>query len=292
MAWRPTVRGAPTAIGVCAFVLAGCGSSSHSGPNLAKGLSAAQLASQSARQVAALTTLVLGVTGTGAVAVQPTALGRSSPLGALGTGTPIPLSGSGPVMAPNAFSLALTVTVGGSAIPVTLTQLGGHVYAVALGQNVLLPTDGPIVNLKSLIIGIIHLMSAPATGATATLDGIPSTEVTGTVNGQLAASALAPLLERLAGARVTPPTRASHAALVAALSHGTVHDWVRVLDLRPARVEVTASIPSGSAVSPALEHASVDMTFNLSDFNQPQTITAPTNPTPMTTKQLESLIDG
>jgi hypothetical protein len=289
-----TLPCALAAVGVSAVVLAGCGSSGYSGPNVAKGLSATALAGASQKQVALLKTFVLGVSGTTTVALQPKALPSASPLAILGSG--IPISGTGPVIAPNAFSLALSVTVGGTAAPLTLTQLGGHVYAIALGRTMLLPTTGAIVNVKSLIVGIIHVMTSPSIGSTSSIDGIPSIELTGHINGRLAAQGLAPLLSLLPRSSTAKPTAAEqHAslqALVSALSQGTVHDWVRVSDLRPARVEVVASIPNGATVAAALEHASIAMTFDLSDYDQTQIIVAPLHAVPITTTQLHSLLTG
>jgi hypothetical protein len=291
MARSREALGAVAALGATAIVIVGCGSTSYSGPNLAKGLSPAQLQVQSEQHAAQLKSFVLGVGGNVAMAIPPRALGASV-LAPLATGTPVPISGSGPVVAPDAFSLGLTLTVAGAAIPVALTQTGGHVYVVALGRNMLLPTKGPIANLQTMVVGIMHAMTTPMTGSTITIAGIPSIELSGSLNGQEAARGLAPLLSHLPTLAVTKPSAASQQALVAALSQGTVHDWVRVSDLRPARVEIIADIPNGSAASPALEHASMDLTFNLSGFNQPQTITPPAHPVPMTTQQLQGLLAG
>jgi hypothetical protein len=46
------------------------------------------------------------------------------------------------------------------------------------------------------------------------------------------------------------------------------------------------------AVSAARQQGSIDITVSLSDLNQPETIAAPTHPTPMTTTQPETPIGG
>jgi len=274
--------------------MSACGSSSYSGPNLAKGLSAQQLQAQSQVQALKLTSFVLGLNGTVAVAAQPKAIGTSA-LAPLFGGTPIPIAGSGPVVPPAQFSLALTISVGGTKTPATLIQTGGHLYAVALGRTILLPVAHATTNLRSVIVGFIHTMSSPTLGSTKTIAGIPAQEVSGNLNGPLAAQTIGPLLAQLPGvagtAKETPAQRrAAQAALVQQLSQGTVHEWVRVSDLRPAEVEVVAAILNGASISPALEHAAFDVTFDLSDYDAPQTITAPANAVPMSTTQLKALL--
>jgi hypothetical protein len=285
--------GALATAGAAAALLAACGSSSYSGPNLAKGLTPAQLQSKSQAQVLTLTSFVLGINGTAAIAAVPKALGNSA-LAPVLSGTPLPIAGSGPVIAPEQFSLAMSLSVAGTTTPVTLVQTGGHLYAVALGRNILLPEAHASTDLSSVVVGMIHAMNAPTLGATTTIDGIPSEELSGALDGALAAKMLGPLLAQLPGASVasaTPAQRlAAQTALARQLGQGTVHEWVRVSDLRPARVEVIANIANGAAISPALEHASLDMTVGLSAFDAPQTIAAPANAVPMTTTQLKALL--
>ena len=79
-------------------------------------------------------------------------------------------------------------------------------------------------------------------------------------------------------------------ALAQALGQGTLDEWVRVSDLRPAALQLIASVADGAAVSPVLERAAFDITLDLSAFDAPQTITAPANAVPMSTTQLSQLI--
>jgi hypothetical protein len=274
-------------------LLSACGSSSYSGPNLAKGLSAQQLQAQSQAQTRKLTTFVLGINGTGAIAAQPTALG-SSALASSFNGTPIPIAGSGPVVPPAQFSLALTVDVAGTTTPVSLIQTGGHLYAVALGRNILLPVAHATTDLRAIIVELIHTMRAPALGSTKTIAGVPAQEISGGLDGVAASRLVGPVLGRVTGSATPTPTHAQQLArqqaLVQALGQGTLNEWVRVSDLRPAELQLVASIANGAAISPVLEHAAFDITLDLSAYDAPQTITAPANAVPMSTTQLSELI--
>jgi len=275
-------------------LLAGCGSSaSYSGPNLAKGLSAQQLQAQSLAQTLKLTSFVLGVNGTAAIAAQPNAIGTSG-LAPLFTGTPVPIVGSGPVVPPDQFSLALNIDIAGTKTPVTLVQTGGHLYAIALGKTILLPVAHATANLRAVIAGLIRTMRAPSLGSTKTIAGIPAQELSGQLDGAAASQLVAPVLGLVPGASGAGSTRAQQLArqqaLAAALGQGTLTEWVRVSDLRPAELEVVASIANGAAVSPALEHASFDVTLELSDYNVPETIAIPAGAQPMSAAQLQQLI--
>jgi hypothetical protein len=285
--------GAAVAAALGAAILSACGSSSYSGPNLAKGLSAQQLQAQSQVQALKLTSFVLGLNGTIAVAAQPKALG-SSALAPLFGGSPIPVAGTGPVVPPDQFSLGLSISIAGTNTPVTLIQTGGHLYAVALGRNILLPVAHATTDLQRVIVGLIHTMTAPTLGSTKTIAGVPAQEISGNLSGVAASSLVEPVLNALPVTSVTKQTRAQRLArqdaIEKALSQGTLHEWVRVSDLRPADVEVVATIANGPAISPALEHAAFEITFDLSNYNAPQTITAPANPVPMSTTQLQGLL--
>ncbi len=277
-------------------LLAGCGSSaSYSGPNLAKGLSAQPLQAQSLAQTLKLTSFVLGINGTAAIAAQPEAVGTSS-LAPLLSGTPVPIAGSGPVVPPDQFSLALSIDIAGTKTPVTLVQTRGHLYAIALGKTILLPVAHATANLRAVIAGLIRTMRGPVLGSTRTIAGIPAQELSGHLGGGAAAALVAPVLGLVPGAGAASSTRAQQLArqqaLAAALGQGTLTEWVRVSDLRPAELEAVANIANGAAVSPALEHASFDVTLALSAYNVPQTIAIPAGARPMSTTQLQQLIGG
>ncbi len=270
-------------------LLSACGSSSYTGPNLAKGLSATQLQAQSQVQARKLTTFVLGINGTAAIAAQPAALGSSAP-SSLFNGTPLPIAGSGPVVPPAQFSLMLNVDIAGTKAPVTLTQTGGHLYAVAVGETILLPVAHATADLRSVIVELIHTMRAPTLGSTKTIAGVPAQAISGRLDGAAASRLVAPVLGLVTGAASRAPTPAQQRALVQAFGQGTLDEWVRVSDLRPAELQLIASVADGPAVSPALQRAAFDITLDLSAFDAPQTITAPANAVPMTTTQLSQLL--
>ena len=164
MARTRSLLAAVAVVGAGAVLLSACGSSSYTGPNLAKGLSATQLQAQSQVQTLKLTTFVLGVNGSAAIAAQPKALG-SSALASLFDGTPLPIAGSGPVVPPAQFSLALNIDIAGTQTPITLTQTGGHLYAVALGKAILLPVAHATADLRAIIVELIHTMARAGAGA-------------------------------------------------------------------------------------------------------------------------------
>ena len=289
-------RKLPTAVaivGAGAVLLSACGSSSYTGPNLAKGLSATQLRATSQVQTRKLTTFVLGVNGTAAIAAQPEALG-SSALAAPFNGTPLPIAGSGPVVPPTQFSLALNLDIAGTRTPITLTQTGGHVYAAALGNAILLPVPHATADLRAIIVELIHTMAAPALGPTKLIAGVPAQEISGRLDGVAASRLVAPLLGLVTSTATPAPTPAQvlarQLALAQALGHGTLDEWVRISDLRPAALQLIASVAEGAAVSPVLERAAFDITLDLSAFDAPQTITAPANAVPMSATQLAQLI--
>jgi len=279
--------------GAGAALLSACGSSSYTGPNLAKGLSATQLQAHSQAQTLKLTTFILGVNGTAAIAAQPKALG-SSALASLFNGAPLPIAGSGPVVPPAQFSLALNVDIAGTQAPVTLTQTGGRLYAVALGKTLLLPVAHATADLRSVIVELIRTMDAPVLGSTKTIAGVPAQEISGRLDGVAASRLVGPLLGLVTGSATPAPTPAQQLArqraLAQALGQGTLDEWVRVADLRPAALQLIASVADGGAVSPALQHAAFDVTLDLSAFDTPQTITAPANAVPMSTTELSQLI--
>ena len=206
----------------------------------------------------------------------------------------MPIVGSGPVVPPDQFSLALNIDIAGTKTPVTLVQTGGHLYAIALGKTILLPVAHATANLRAVIAGLIRTMRAPSLGSTKTIAGIPAQELSGQLDGAAASQLVAPVLGLVPGASGAGSTRAQQLArqqaLAAALGQGTLTEWVRVSDLRPAELEVVASIANGAAVSPALEHASFDVTLELSDYNVPETIAIPAGAQPMSAAQLQQLI--
>lgn len=195
---------------------------------------------------------------------------------------------------PDQFSLRLRISIAGTNPPVTLIQTGGHLYAVALGRNILLPVAHATTNLQRVIVGLIHTMTAPTLGSTTTIAGTPSQEIGGSLDGVTASTLVDPVLTALRDTTVTKQPRAQRLArqdaIEKALSQGTLHEWVRVSDLRPADVDVVATIATGPAISPALEHAAADIAADLSNCNAPQTISARANAVPTSTTQLQGLL--
>jgi|GEM_PF-5776065 len=268
-----------------AVVLNGCGQSPYHGPDLTVGRSAQQLLDATRIHTAARPQFGLKIKSTIAIALTPAAAARTS-YGQFLSGTQLPVSGTGAVVRPDQFSLALGVNIGGVAAPINVIHTGGQLYVLAAGRTVRVVRPATSMSVPTLN-ALIGAITAPTRVGQTNIGGVPAVEIAGHLNGAVLAPTFATALRTLPSLNTTP---ISLPVLIQAIDEGTAQIWVRVRDLATVRIHVIMSIPSTRHVTPALRSAAIDLTLDLTDLATPPTITAPAHATPMSLAQLRTLL--
>ena len=270
-----------------AIALGGCGQTTYHGPDLTVGRSAQQLLGATRTHTAARPQFGLTTNSTIAIALTPAAAARTS-YGQFLSGRQLPIHGTGVVVRPDQFSLALGVTIGGVDAPFTLIHTRGQLYVLAAGRTVRVVrpvTDTSVPTLNALI----DAMRMPTRVGRTSIGGVPAVEIAGQLNGASLAPMIANGLATLPSLGTTP---ISLPALAHAIDQGTAHIWVRVRDLATVRMQILITIPTTIHVTPALRNASIDLALDLTDLATPPRITAPAHATPMSLAQLRTLLTG
>lgn len=258
---------------------AGCGGGG--GQDRTAGLTATQLLTQSSAAARAATSFRISFAVTGRIALsQPGVV----PGGALLNG-PIDITGEGPVAPPDKASVDTRVKVSGLPVQVNVTRVGDAVYISALGQDfhvVLPPRQVALLNFGALYPALVRWAVAPEIAGREDINGTQTVKVTARLDPQRALADVAPLL----GGR--PPSAATARA---AVRRGTLETWIGTQDLRPRRVHVVLTA-DGSRVAPGVGDVDLDLTADLSNYNEPVQITAPANAQTLDLNQLGGLFGG
>ena len=259
----------------------GSGGGGGGGADKTQGLSAQQLLTQSSTAAKALTSFRVDLAATGQIDLPA---GTGGGIAGLLKG-PIDISGEGPVQPPDKASLDAKIGLAGLPLQGNITRVGDAVYVSFLGQDFqvdLAPAQVALLDLGSLYPTLVNWATNPVTAGTEDIDGTSTVKVRADLDAAKALTALAPVLG-VAG--VTP------AQARAALTTGTFEAWIGTGDLLPRRVHVVLAA-EGAKLAPGVGKINLDLTVNLSAFNEPVDITAPKNAKPLDLNNLGSLIGG
>ena len=277
---------------VLAFVLSSCGgSSSPSAQSLVNDSFSARSTINSAQ-----VDLALAVSGSGSSSSsKPLSLHLSGPFQSAEGKFPsfalqLRLSASG-------HALAAGATSTGSALYV---QLGGTWFSIpqstfnALEQSYAQATKSASSakarsTFASLGIEPSHWISEPTNAGTATIGGVQTYHLTASVNvpgllsdvSKLSSSGSAVGLTALPGAGSLSPTAISELGKSVHSAHVDIYTGKSDHILR--RLDLTASLtstPQTKAALGGLTSATITLSLQFSGINQPQTISAPSNPKP------------
>jgi hypothetical protein len=278
----PLRRLAALALIVVAAValLAACGGDGG-GEDRAQGLSPAELLSRSADAAEALESFRIALEVDGQIALSERA---EVPGGQLLSG-PLDISGEGPVAPPDRASIDARIEVSGLPLQVNITRVGDEVFVGALGQDFRLGLPAEqvaLLDFGALYPTLVAWTTDPAEAGREEIEGTETVKVTGAVDAERALADLSPLL----GADA--PSRADARA---ALREGTVEAWIGTEDLLPRRVHLVLDA-DGSRVAEGVGAVEIDLTADMSAFDEPVDIQAPENPQTLDPEQLGGLIGG
>ena len=246
-----------------------------------QGLNAQQLLDQSSAAAQALTSFRVALTATGQIDLPQSAGGG---VGQLVRG-PLDIEAEGPVAPPDKASLDAKIGLSGLPLQGNITRVGEDVYLGFLGQDFkvdLPPEQVALLNLGSLYPTLVEWAKDPAIAGDEEIDGTPTVKVTAQLDPAAALTSLAPVL----GAEGVTPAKAR-----AALRTGRFEAWIGTSDLRPRRVHVVLDA-NGAGLQQGLGDVALDLTVNLSAFDEPVDITAPADARPLDLNNIGSLIGG
>lgn len=272
-------------VALIAVGLAACGGGSDGGgggENKAEGLTPAQLLAQSSTAAQALTSFRVDLAATGQIDLPASAGGGG--IGGLVQG-PLDISGEGPVQPPDKASLDVKLGLSGLPLQGNVTRVGDEVYLGFLGQDFqvdLPPEQVALLDLGSLYPTLVDWAENPVAAGTEEIDGTSTVKVDADLDAAAALTALAPAL----GVTGVTPAKAT-----AALRTGRFEAWIGTEDLLPRRVHVVLAA-DGAGLQRGLGDINLDLTVNLSAFDEPVDITAPANARPLDLNDLGSLIGG
>jgi hypothetical protein len=277
-----------TGIALAALIavgLAACGGDGGGdgggGENAAEGLTPAQLLTRSSAAAQELTSFHAVVAATGQIDLSG---GGGDDVGGLLRG-PLDISGEGPVQPPDKASLDVRLGLSGLPLQGNVTRVGDDVYVSFLGQDFALdlpPEQVALLDLGALYPTLVEWAKAPVAAGTEEIDGASTVKVEADLDPARALTSLAPVL----GVSGVTPARAA-----AALRTGRFEAWIGTEDLLPRRVHVGLAA-DGARLQQDLGDVELDLTVDLSDFDAPVDITAPSDARPLDLNDLGSLVGG
>lgn len=279
-------------------LVAGCGGG-DSGPDRTEGIAPAELVRRTAEAAQGLKGFRLDFEGEAETSLAPGALEGSGTAG-LALRGPIPFSGAGPVIPPDRFAFDVTAEVSRLPIQANLTRTGDDLYLSALGRDFKLalpPATVRQLDARAVFPTLAGWIADPKRDGEEDVDGEGTIRLVGSVNARAAAEDLGtilPAVPGLLGGEVPTPAelRATAERLQTALGDSTVTVWVRKTDLLPARLRVELDLPDGSALSPQLRSARLDLVVELSDYDAQLEVVAPQGAQPLDLDSLSGLLGG
>lgn len=259
---------------------AGCGGGGGGGEDRAQGLTPTQLLQQSSDAFAAAESFRIGLEATGNISLTDPVSGPAALLNG-----PLELSGEGPVEPPDKASIDTSLQIGGIPLQVNLTRVGDGVYLGALGQDfkiALPPEQVALLDFGALYPTLADWTTDPVEAGHEDIEGTGTVKVTGTVDAAKVLTDLGPLL----GLGTIGAAEAE-----SAVRTGTVEFWIGTEDLLPRRVHLVLDADA-SDISSTVGAVDIDLTANLSAFDDPVDITAPENARELDLNELGSLVGG
>lgn len=266
-----------------ALALVACGGSGGGGEDISTGLTPQQLLDRSAAEAAKLESFVIAIDGKGQVQLDPSAGGAAAGL----LNGPLALTGEGPVQPPDKASIDAKLELAAFAPQVNLTRVGDEVFVGVLGQDFQLslpPSQVALFDFGQLYPTLTGWLTNPVDGGREDLDGTPTVKVSGDVDAAKAIADLAPLLQTDGSVVVDAKE------LEAAIDTGTVEAWIGTEDLRPRRVRVV--LKADGLTGLPVRSIDLDLTADLSAFDEPADIQAPRDARPLDLDQLGALTGG
>ena len=275
-------------IGIALVALVGvgaaaCGGGSGSGGGADKtgGLSAAQLLTQSSAAARGLTSFRVSLEAKGTVNLAASSGGG---LGDLVKG-PLNISGEGPVEPPDNASLDAKINLSGLPLQGNITRVGDEVFVGFLGQDFkvnLPPAQVALFDFGSLYPTLAAWAKDPTIAGREDIDGTSTVKVDAALDPTASLQALGPALgiEGITAAQAR-----------SALTTGRFEAWIGTADLLPRRVHVILAA-TGAKLAPGVGAIDLDLTVDLSAFDEPVDITAPADAKPLDLNDLGSLVGG
>lgn len=270
---------------VAALALVACGGSGGGGEDVSKGLTPQQLLDRSAAEAAKLDSFRIALDGTGQVQLAPGAAGGAA-AGFLNG--PLAITGEGAVQPPDKASIDAKIELAAFAPQVNLTRVGDGVYVGVLGQDLQLTLPAEQVALfdfGQLYPTLTGWIRDPVEAGREDIDGTSTVKVTGTVDASAALTDLQPLLTSGDASLAFDVKQAQ-----AALAGSTVEAWIGTEDLRPRRVRLV--LKADGLTGLPVRAIDLDLTADLSGFDEPVDIQAPKNARPLSLDQLGALTGG
>jgi len=262
-------------------IAAGCGGGDSEGEDLTEGLTPAEILSRSADAAGELESFRIALEATGRIELDE---GAAVPGGNLLSG-PLDVSGEGPVVAPDRASLDLTIRISEIPLQGNATRVGDDVFLGVLGQDYrvpLPPEQVALLDLGDLYPTLAGWAVDPAEAGREEVGGDPTVRIRADVDPVRAIGDLGPLLG------IQPPEPAEARA---AVREGTVETWVGTEDLLPRRVRLVLDA-DGSRLAEGVGAIDLDLTADLSAFDEPADIVAPADAQELDLDDLGSILGG
>ena len=269
---------------IAAVTLAACGGGGST--DQTKGLSPAQILQRARANAEALDSYRAGLTAE--VQVTGSAGLLSGPARQL-LGNRLKVNGQANVSRdPDAMSLDFAIE--GLPFQGNATKIGGKLYLSVLGNDLELtipPDQLALIRSVELAPTLVGWIRSPREVGRESIDGTKTVHLEGTLDADAVVNDVTGLLRRFPAlvpsqAEIETARRQIHSAL----RKNTAEVWVGTGDLRPHRVRVTLALAGRLAVLPGISAASLDLTADLSRFDEPVQITAPANPRPVSPSEL------
>jgi hypothetical protein len=268
-------------IALAVAAAAACGGGDGGGEDLSKGLTARELLDRSAEEAAAAESFRIAVEATGGVDLAE----RSEvPVGDLLAGD-LDVSGEGPVQPPDRASLDLQLRLAGPTLQGNVTRVGDEVFIGVLGQDFrvdLPPEQVALLDLSALYPTLVGWAVDPEESGRGEIDGTPTVTVTSDLDPERALTDLAPLLQ-------IDGVSAEQAR--AAVSEGSLEASIGTEDLLPRRVRLVLRA-DGSGLDAGVGPIAIDLTADLTAYDEPVDIQAPQDARELDLDQLGSFAGG
>lgn len=264
-----------------ALLVAACGGGDGDGEDVTAELTPAEILAQSAEKAEALESFRISFEAAGRVDIRDEG---AVPGGGLLSG-PLEISGEGPVQPPDRASVDARIGLSGPALQGNLTRVGDDVFVGVLGQDfsvALPPEQVALLDFGELYPTLVRWTADPAESGREEVGGADTVQITGAIDPEAALADLGPLL----GSEGATPAQAR-----AALREGTVEAWVGTSDLLPRRVHLVLKA-DGTRLGAGVGAVDIDLTADLSAFDEPVDIQAPRDARPLDLDQLGSLTGG
>lgn len=265
-----------------ALALTACGGGGG-GEDISADLTPQQLLERSAAEAGKLDTFQIAIDAKGQVQLAPSAGGALAGV----VNGPLALTGEGPVQPPDKASIDAKLELAAFAPQVNLTRVGDEVFVGVLGQDFRLalpPEQVALFDFGALYPTLTGWVKDPAEAGREDLDGTPVVKVTGDIDATKALTDLRPLLTPGASIAINEKEAA------AALKGSTIEAWIGTEDLRPRRVRLV--LKADGLTGLPVSSLDLDLTADISGFDEPVDITAPKNARPLDLNDLGSLTGG